>query len=453
MAQNDSSKVSQNVRKLVSVVASRPGLKFGELKRELQLDRSDSTLYRLIKDAIRFGLIEGAGVTSSTEYFPTEQVALDNIEHYLALPLDQRKPVGYNFDWLDEYVPNRSFLLNDTQLTRLEARCARGNAPFAQISPAEMDRFVAEFCYASSNLEGNLYDYASTVSLMQFKTPKPDADIKHTLMVLNHRSAIRYAIDEVRAAGKMDLTPYNVRAIHALLSHELLEHEHLGTLRGSTKADPHVVINDSSYRPSPSAAIIEQAFNEILKKAAAIDNPWEASFFLLTHLPYLQPFADCNKRTARMVCNLPLLNAGITPISWMSSTVYKAGYMNGTVAVYEMNDPTLLAKVFVENFMRSAETFDVIRRDRQPNKIGARYSEELKGYIRAIVQHGAAAVPVTVSPVDAADFAVFAQSELDSFRSHPMVALSYGLSPHAVNAWVRSQDAPDAEPTRAERQR
>ncbi len=452
-----SQKVDARVLQLVDLVAANPGLRRGELRDRLEFQRSDTTIYRIIRAAMQAGLISSSGATSATEYFPTPKVALLNIEQHLARPLDQRKPVGYNFDWLEQYVPNKSSLLSKDDLDRLEARCPSGSAPFSQISQAEMNKFVAEFCYASSNLEGNVYDYGSTVSLTEFNQPKVGADVKETIMVLNHRNAIKHAIEEVRTLGKMELTTFNVRALHALLSHELLEPGMLGSLRGSTKTDPHVIVNDSTYRPSATAAIIDLAFSEIIKKAAEIENPWEASFFLLAHLPYLQPFQDCNKRTARMACNLPLINAGITPISWMSSTTHKEGYVNGTVAVYELNDTTLLANVFVENFMRSAEIFDVIRRDRQPNTIGARYHDELKGYIRGIILNGnshVAQVPERVKPESVADFVLFAQAELDSIKTHPMVGIAYGISPHATSAWIRSLEGQvDGDRQPAERQR
>jgi hypothetical protein len=449
-----SRKTDARVQQLVDVIVANPGMKRGELKDRLGLDTSESTVYRLIKAAMLRGLISADGITSTTQYFPTEKLALRHVQDYLARPIAQRKPIGYNFDWLERYEPNKTFLLRESDLERLQARCEPGSAPFSQISQAETNQFIAEFCYASSNLEGNVYDYGSTIQLTELNLPKVGADIKETKMILNHRAAIKYAINEVRERGSLELTPFNIRALHALLSHDLLDPGKLGSLRGSIPADPHVAIADSSYRPSSSPAAIDQAFAQVMAKAAAIENPYEASFFMLVHLPYLQPFYDCNKRTARMACNLPLINAGITPISWMSSTTHKQGYTDGTIAVYELNDINLLANVFVDNFMRSAEIFDVIRRDRQPNIIGAQYHDELKTYIRGVIAEGSAQVPARVAAAAAADFLLFAQAELDAIKLNPMVGIAYGLSPHATAAWVRSQGETEPELARvAERQR
>jgi hypothetical protein len=34
-------------------------------------------------------------------------------------------------------------------------------------------------------------------------------------------------------------------------------------------------------------------------------DPFEQSFFLLTHIAYLQAFTDVNKRTSRLSANIP----------------------------------------------------------------------------------------------------------------------------------------------------
>jgi hypothetical protein len=439
------SKTTQRVEQLLSYVAANPGQGRSEIISGLGFGHSNSTMYRLLAKATDSGLLSRNGNTGEARYHPTAQLRLKHVQDYLAQPVAQRSPVGYRFDWLESYEPNKTQLLPAALLKRLMERCAPGSAPFAQITPTETSKFIAEFCYASSNLEGNVYDYGSTITLTELQLPKEGADIKDTKMILNHRAAIKYAISAVRESGQLELNAFNIRSLHALLSHDLLEPIKLGALRGTVVADPNIKIDGSAYRPSSAPAAIDKAFTDILAKAAAIENPYEASFFLLVHLPYLQPFFDCNKRTSRMACSLPLLNAGIVPISWMGSTTHKAGYTDAVIAVYELNDVNLLANVFVDNFMRSAEIFDVIRRDRKPNEIGARYPEELKTYVRAIVGGSAPEIPQRVPPQAADDFIAFAHDELEAIKVNPMVGLSYGLSPHATSAWVRMQAETNSE--------
>lgn len=44
---------------------------------------------------------------------------------------------------------------------------------------------------------------------------------------------------------------------------------------------------------------IAEGFELVCERAAGIDDPLEASFFMLVHIPYLQPFVDVNKCGAR----------------------------------------------------------------------------------------------------------------------------------------------------------
>ena len=68
-----------------------------------------------------------------------------------------------------------------------------------------------------------------------------------------------------------------------------------------------VGITHSSYRPIDNRFVIEEEFEVLVAKATAITDPFEQAFFLLVHLPYLQTFADANKRTSRIASNIPLL--------------------------------------------------------------------------------------------------------------------------------------------------
>ena len=64
-------------------------------------------------------------------------------------------------------------------------------------------------------------------------------------------------------------------------------------------------IGKSVYRPRVVSAQIEELLDLRLERVNRIDDPFEQSFFVVVHLPYLQPFADINKRTSRLAANLP----------------------------------------------------------------------------------------------------------------------------------------------------
>jgi hypothetical protein len=41
--------------------------------------------------------------------------------------------------------------------------------------------------------------------------------------------------------------------------------------------------------------LIDEIFGQVLDAAVAISDPFEQAFFIIVHLPYLQPFEDVNK--------------------------------------------------------------------------------------------------------------------------------------------------------------
>ena len=63
-----------------------------------------------------------------------------------------------------------------------------------------------------------------------------------------------------------------------------------------------VDIGKSVYRPLSAPQQIEDALTSLLSKATDIRDPFEQSFFMMVHLPYLQPFAYINKRTWLQIC-------------------------------------------------------------------------------------------------------------------------------------------------------
>jgi hypothetical protein len=73
--------------------------------------------------------------------------------------------------------------------------------------------------------------------------------------------------------------------------------------------------------------------------------------YLMTRIPYLQAFANGNKRTARLLANAPLLQAGIMPLSF--ADMDKADYIRAMSAFYELGDVTLIEQVFLRGYVKA----------------------------------------------------------------------------------------------------
>lgn len=114
-------------------------------------------------------------------------------------------------------------------------------------------------------------------------------------------------------------------------------------------------IGASAYTPLDNAFQLQEQFDLFLDKLNAIKNPFEQSLFILIFIPYFQLFLDINKRTSRMSANLPLLKNHLPLISLLA--VDKRTYINAILAIYELNDTSLMADIFVGNYLLNMKRY------------------------------------------------------------------------------------------------
>jgi hypothetical protein len=313
-----------------------------------------------------------------------------------------------------------------------------GRSP-AQDTPAGtfardiLNRLLIDLAWSSSRLEGNTYSRLETERLIEQGHAAAGKDALETQMILNHKSAIEYLVFE--AAGK-PLDARTIKALHALLSDGLLPDP-----QGSGRLREHAVdIGASVYRPMAVPQRIEECFSRVVEKAATIVDPFEASFFLLVQLPYLQPFGDVNKRTSRLAANLPLIRANLSPLSFID--VPERSYVDGLLGVYELNRVELFRDVFVWAYERSCQQYVAVRGEMvAPDRLRLRYRRELGECIRAIVRAGlrgtkediSRSIPKGIPQENVGPFAEMVARELDAL--HAENAIRFGLSPLEFQAW------------------
>lgn len=129
---------------------------------------------------------------------------------------------------------------------------------------------------------------------------------------------------------------------------------------------------------------IAEEFDIVAAKAGQITDPFEQSFFLLVHIPYLQAFADVNKRTSRVASNIPLLKSDLAPMSF--TTMNDGDYIDGLIGVYELNNIALLRDVYVESYLASAEKYRILRAEvEQPEKAALAYRDFVRATVRQCV--------------------------------------------------------------------
>lgn len=305
-------------------------------------------------------------------------VAGREIRGYVSQPIQRREPVGYRRDFLLSY-PNSRPYLDDTTRKHLHqiGRAHQEDIPAGTMARQVMGRLLIDLSWASSYLEGNTYSLLETERLISFGQAAEGKDALETQMILNHKQAIEFLVE---SADEIGFNRYSILNLHAILSDNLLPNpEACGRLRQIA-----VGIGGSVYSPLSTPQLLDEYFQIALDTAAAINDPFEQSFFALVHLSYLQPFEDVNKRVARLAANIPLVKHNLCPLSFID--VPKKSYVEGILGVYEQNRIELLRDIFVWGYERSVKRYLSTREELgEPDPFRMKYRSLLTEIIREVV--------------------------------------------------------------------
>ena len=312
-------------------------------------------------------------------YVPTSQESQDVI-NYIRQPIQQRQPVGYDRLFLESYRPNESFYLSPEVRDHLHqiGRSPDGPRPAGTYARDILNRLLIDLSWASSRLEGNTYTRLDTQNLIEHGQAADGKDRSEAQMILNHKAAIELLVEEAEEIGFNSFTFLN---LHGLLSENLLADQgESGRLRNRI-----VEVSGTVFHPLGIPQQIEQYFHLILEKAGAIGDPFEQAFFIMVHIPYLQPFVGVNKRVSRLGANIPLIKHNLCPLSFID--VPEKSYVEGTLGVYELKQVSLLRDVFVWAYERSSQRYMAIRETvAEPNPVRLRHREALITIVGEIVR-------------------------------------------------------------------
>lgn len=374
----------------------------------------------------------------STGQWPLSPDSKD-IRAYLSQSWGTRQPVGYQSEFLLSYQPNVTFYLPQpvrAQLHRM-GRTGPGPQPAGTYGRAVLDRLLIDLSWASSHLEGNTYSRLDTQALIAHGQQAQGHGVTETQMILNHKAAIELLLDNVDAP---QLSRYVLMNLHSALAENLLESpEDEGRLR----VHP-VQIGQSLYRPPTGQTLLGTLLDELIAKFNAIDDPFEQAFFAMVHLPYLQPFADVNKRTSRLLANWPLLRANLCPLTFLG--VSQEWYTTAMLGVYEMNRVELLRDLFMWAYERSTKEYLTARSGVvEPDLLRLTYRDAIKKIVKTVVQNPeqdplalvAEQVALAAPAPQREDLRALVIQELR--RLHEGVLARYGLRPPELERWRRIQ--------------
>lgn len=457
---------AQELNALIAAVAeSSEGLAIGELQRVLpHLPRR--TLQRrlalLVQQNRLVAIGKGRGLrylthqedTQETIHGPTPEAGSgvgtpgvlavssegSEVRSLVDRPIVMRTPVGYRRAFLDDYEPNRTRYLPATLRGRLHSlgRSPAHDRPAGTYARQILDRLLIDLSWASSRLEGNTYTRLDTHNLIAFGRAAEGKDRVETQMVLNHKRAIEMLVEDVDTVG---FNRHTFQNLHALLAENLLpDPGAAGRLRTI-----EVAITGTVFHPLAIPQQIDELFGQMLTKADEIEDPFEQAFFIMVHLPYLQPFEDVNKRVSRLGANVPLIRRNLAPLSFVD--VPEAEYIAGTIGIYELNRIELLRDVFAWAYERSCQRYTAIRDSLpEPDPLRFRNREALTEVVGAIVRDmegidGAAIrrfAAERVDPNDMDSFVALAINEL--YQLHEGNLARFRLRPSEFHRWQALRD-------------
>lgn len=324
---------------ILKLLEQKETIKVSDILEVLKIDRT--TVYRDFKE-----LEKQNEIKEISKWIYTKKL---HPIIYLKTPFFQRQKKSYNFDFLANYKPNETFLFTKEQLKTLENSISHLdiNTDFYINNKRLLEMTLIDLSFASSYLEWNTYDYLDTEILIKYNEIAKQKSADDTQMILNHKKCIEYMV-----FYKKDL-PFSKQTffeIHTLLWDKLLPKENLWIIRNKI-----VEIGASTYSPLDNKYQLEEQFEIFLQKLNEIQNPFEQSLFILVFVPYFQIFLDINKRTSRMSANLPLLKHNLPLISLLA--VEKRTYINAILAIYELNDVSLMRDLFVENYLLNMKRY------------------------------------------------------------------------------------------------
>lgn len=431
------------------------------LRRSAGMENMEMRMFqRRLKDLLDRGAIEKTGSKTGTKYRMTrgsQQVVQEvvvaqpetpvprdlqlsaeaiEIEELVTKPEDQRKAVGYNHEWMMSYRPNEDYYLSVEERAKLHkiGSTSTGDQPAGTYARQMLQRLLIDLSWNSSRLEGNTYSLLDTQRLLADGQAAEKKDPAETQMIINHKEAIEFIVDN---AGETGLNPYTIRNLHGILSYNLLPDPSApGRLR-----EYGVSIGKSVYTPLALGAQIKEMFERVLEKAEAIRDPFEQAFFVMTQLPYLQPFEDVNKRVSRLAANIPLNKANLVPLSFID--VPKDKYIRGLLGVYELNRVTLLKEVFIWAYDRSAKQYATVQQTLgEPDPFRLRHTNTIRTLISQIIANNMTRedanqlIEEKAAELPVGDRARFSESvATDMLNLHEGNFGRYRVSPKVFHAW------------------
>lgn len=348
-------KLSQKQQEILAIILRKKALRSSEIHAEmLKLEKSVSlvTIKRTLAGLVSGGVLIVSGSGRSTSYSVSiagRIFAEIDAHKYCSVDPDKRYGFSrYNFDLfsnlpLDIFTAEELKIM-DNATAKYQQRIKDLSAT---IQKKELERLVIELSWKSSKIEGNTYTLLDTEKLILENKQAVGKTKQEAQMILNHKDAFNFV------RGNKDkfktLTRKNLEELHSILVKDL------GVDLGLRKKP--VGITGSLYRPLDNIYQITEAVDVLGEAITKMPTAYAKAMMALLGISYIQPFADGNKRTSRLMANALLLAYGSAPLSYRS--IDENDYREAMLVFYELNSITPFKQIFISQYDFAAENYAV----------------------------------------------------------------------------------------------
>lgn len=321
-------------------------------------DASLVTVKRRLSKLTALGLLVQTGAGRSVKYSLSKTGLLlrpINVESYLKQDPDIRNDnTAFNFSIFEKpYVD----LLSQSELSSLDSATKEYRANSKDIDAAaqakELQRFMIEFSWKTSQIEGNTYDLISTERLLRYGEKSTSNTEHEAQMIINQKEALEFILSDLGAWNNPTIA--QLEELHSIVG------KNLGIPRNIRKG--LVGITGTNYRPLDNEFQIKEALDQLFTWIQETPNVYEKSLLCVLGISYIKPFTDGNKRTSRLLSNAILLSSNYAPLSYRS--VDGRDYKETTLVFYEQNSMAPFKKLFIEQYDFSAKNYNISRIDKK----------------------------------------------------------------------------------------
>lgn len=347
-------KIKLDIELLLQHIKLNPKSSSKELYDAISLTEkvSYATLKRVLQNLIDLRFVATTGKGKATKYILSNEYEIIhdiNIDHYFKNNVDERKiKNNFNHSLIREKL-NKIDLFSSEENEQLVYIQKKYSEKIASLNEKEyqkeLERLAIDLSWKSSQIEGNTYSLLETEHLLQEKKTAAGKTKDEAVMLLNHKDAIDFIVANPTYIQPLKLS--TIEDIHSLLIKELGVNRNI-RIRS-------VGISGTNYKPLDNEFQIREAMEEMCGLINLKENAFEKAFLLLVLISYIQPFADGNKRTARIMSNAILMHHNICPLSYR--TIDALEYKKAMLLFYEQNNVSAMKKIFISQFEFAVNTY------------------------------------------------------------------------------------------------